>query len=255
MEAQEMMYLGWILVAIAAVIAITFFYKKGILKDVAKMNPAIKAILVVILVVAGGGLIGWWALPSLTPTAQVTPTGGTTIRCATFGITPTVTASNGVLDNSKTTITIPFLANTTSHTVDEGDNTTWVNPVVTFLLSPEAYTGANADDLAVCHYEIMNPSQTVDSSSGTYYILTKSSNEWQGIWTGDGTHYVSGTTNMLFTTNKTLTLTLDIDETGLSYVQSTYDAQTLTIRFYNDCGWSYTVDIDLICTLSNTVAT
>ena len=244
---QEMIYLGYILIAIGAVVAISFAYKKGILKNVAKLNPIAKVLVIVATVGIGGALAGYWAIPSLTP-GTVTPTGGAVIDCATFSITPSVSASNGVLNNAKDLITIPFLANTTSHTIDEGDNTTWVNPVVTFVISPEAYLGADADDLAIIHYEVINPSQTVDSSSGTYYMLTKSSNQWQATWTGDGTHFVSGTSNMLYTANETLTLTLDIDETGMSYTQSTYSPQSLTVRFYNDCSWSQVVDIDFIAT-------
>lgn len=253
--SQEMIYLGYILIAIGAVVAISFMYKKGMLKNVAKLNPIAKVLVIVATVGIGGALAGYWAIPSITTPGQVTPTGGAVIQCATFAITPSVTASNGVLDTGKTTITIPFYANTTSHTIDEGDNTTWVEPILRFVISPVAFAGANLLDMGVCHYEVMNPSQTVDSASSTYYILTKSSNEWQATWTGDGTNYVSGTTQMAFTANKTLTLTFNVDDTGMSYTQSTYDPQTLIIRFYNDCGWSYTVDVDFICTKTGAKAT
>jgi len=210
-------------------------------------------IVVVALIVIGVlALSGCTEFSKYFQTQETTPSGGIVLKCAEFSITPSVTASNGVLNTGKTEISIPFLANTSSHGVREGDNTTWVNPVLSFVISPTAYPGAKTSDLAILHYEVMNPSQTVDSSSGTYYILTKSSNEWQATWTGDGTHYVSGTTQMAFTANKTLTLTLTIDQTGLSYTQSTYNAQTLTIRFYNDCSWSQTVDVKFVCTHTGT---
>jgi len=205
-------------------------------------------LVIALAVISTVSLSGCTELNKFFGKTETAPTGGAIIECATFSVVPSVSASNGVLDAAKTTITIPFYANSTSHVIDEGDNTTWVEPIIRFVISPMAYPGATLDDMAICHYEVMNPSQTVGSSSGTYYILAKSSNQWQATWTGDGTNFVSGTTQMAFTGNKTLVLTLDIDNTGLSYTQSTYSAQTLTIRFYNDCGWSYIVDIDFIAT-------
>jgi len=205
-------------------------------------------LVIALVVISTVSLSGCTEFDKYFGTTETIPSGGTVIKCAEFSITPSVTASNGALNNAKDLITIPFLANTTGHTVDEGDNTTWVNPVISFVISPSAFAGAKASDLAILHYEVINPSQTVDSSSGTYYIVTKSSNEWQCTWAGDGTHYVSGTSNLLYTANKTLTLTIDVDETGLSYTQSTYNAQTLTIRFSNDCGWSQTIDVKFTAT-------
>ena len=239
---------------IGAVVAISFFYKKGMLKSVAKLNPIVKLLLIIGLLLIGASLSGYITLPNFatTPTGQGLGPNGQVIQCATFGITPTVTTGNGVLNTAKDLITSPFLANTSSHGIRLGSNATWVNPVITFLITPEAYAGATALDLAVLHYEVVNPSQTVSSASSTYYILTKSSDQWQAVWTGDGTKYVTGTVNMLFTTNQTLVLTLTIDTTGLSYTQSTYTPQTLTVRFYNDCGWSHIIDIDFICTHTGT---
>lgn len=224
---------------------------KNVLEDAKAgvLSIVVVALIVIgVLALSGCTEISNYLNPGTEETIPIIPTTSTVLQCAEFSITPSVTASNGVLNNAEDLVTIPFLANTTGHTVDEGDNTTWVNPVFSFVISPNAYIGAKASDLAILHYEVINPSQTVDSSSGTYYIVTKSSNEWQCTWTGDGTHYVAGTSNLLYTANKTLTLTIDVDETGLSYTQSTYNAQTLTIRFYNDCGWSQNIDVSFIAT-------
>jgi hypothetical protein len=171
----------------------------------------------------------------------------TTSDCCEFSISPAVSASNGVLSADKTKVTVPFRSNTTAHTVTEGDNSTWVDPILTFTIKPECPSSATKSTLANINYEVINEDGTVNSDTGTHYMITKTSNVWQCIWTGDGTQYVDGYSSMDPTENLTMTLTLDIDQTGLSYTQNTYDGQELNIRFYNDC-WSesFTVEFSLI---------
>jgi len=169
----------------------------------------------------------------------------TTTNSPTFTITPTVSAGNGVLSDDKSQITIPFYANTTSHTIKTGTNTTWVNPVISFVIKPVAFSGATTIDLGIIHYEIVNPNQMTDD---THYIITKTSGNRQAIWTGDGTQYVHGDSQISLTGNKTLVLTLTCDQTGLSYTPTVYSQQILTVRFYNDATWSYPITISFYAT-------
>jgi hypothetical protein len=171
------------------------------------------------------------------------------VKYVTFSITPSVSAGNGVLNDEKDKMTIPFYANTTSHTIKTATNTTFVNPVISFSVKPVGFIDATADDLGFLHYTVQGASSTVDSESGTHYILDEVSGDYQAIWTGDGTEYVSGDSQVGLTENLTLVLTLDVDETGLSYVQYTYSPQILTVRFTNNAGWSYELDISFYATL------
>lgn len=184
---------------------------------------------------------------------DTTDTSDTTTSSCTFSVTPAISSSNGVLSADETEVNIPFYANTTSHTVDEGDNTTWVNPVITFTIKPKC-PGSTTLNLANLNYEVTNPSQKVNADTGDHYLITKTSNVWQCIWTGDGTEYVDGFTSMDPTENVTLTLTLDVDETGLSYTQNTMDPQTIKVRLYND-NWSWGFEVNFVCTLTGASTT
>jgi len=220
-----------------------------------KLKPAWAILGCVVLV--GAGFVGSANIAGYFETASVAPTPtGTPVSCPEFQITPTASAGNGVINSAEDEINIPYLANTTGHTIDEGDNTTWVNSAVSFLISPtNLEQGADNTATATVYYEVMNPGQTVDSSSGTYYMVTKTSGRWNNIFTGSGTEYNSGSHTMTITSNVTIVLTVTSDTTGMSYVSNTYQPQTLTVRFYNGCGWQETFDINYICTLSSANAT
>jgi len=235
-----------LIVAGIAIFIVTFKKVKGIKIP----NPIIGVLCAVAL--AGVGLYGYENIDISGEPAQI----ATAVECPEFDIVPTVSTGNGVLNLAETEINIPFLANTTSHTIDEGDNTTWVDTAISFFVSPSALEqGADADQTATVYYEVTSPGQTVDSSSGTYYMVTKTSGRWQNIFTGSGTEYNSGSHTMLITTNVTLVLTIDTDQTGMSYIANTYSPQTLTVKFSNGCGWYEEFDVKYICTLSGATAT
>jgi len=214
--------------------------------DSRKIKAGICILMTALLVIGLSGCIELF--DDTTDTSDTT----TTSSC-TFHITPAISASNGVLSADETEVNIPFIANTTSHTVDEGDNTTWVDPVITFTIKPKC-PGSKTTNLANLNYEVTNPSQKVNADTGDHYLVTKSSNVWQVVWTGDGTEYVDGFTSMNPTENVTLTLTLDIDQTGLSYTQNTMDAQTVKVRLYND-NWSWGFEVNFVATLIGTAST
>jgi len=242
---ETMTGLDWLLIiAAAAVIVITF--KK--IKGAPKPSPIAGIIMAVILAGAAlygtSNIIGAFSGDETPPPGQTIDTSG----CTEFTITPSVSAGLGTLNTDKDTVTIPFYVNQTAHGIYEGDNTTWVDTAVQFVIKPEAPDNFDADEGITIQYEVTNPDQTVDSSSGTYYMVSKSGGYWQCIWTGDGTEYESGSSNMLYTENETITLTIDSDQTGMSYTQSEYDPQRLIVKFYNNCGYSETFYLEFLAT-------
>jgi len=201
---------------------------------------AVIGIVAVVLIVSFSGCIK-------NPFEQKTQPPTEETVCATFDITPSVSAGRGQLNSAEDTVTIGFYANTTAHTIAEDDNTTWVDTQITFAIKPIAPLGAKDYDLSTLYYEVTNPDATVDSASDTYYMVTKSGGNRQLIWTGDGTHYVKGSTTMKMTGNETLYLTIDTAQTDMSYVENEMDPQQLTIRFSNGCGWTEYFYIKFIC--------
>lgn len=176
---------------------------------------------------------------------------------ASFEITPTavVTSYNPdlSLNSAKTIFTCPAMANTTAHTLVEIDNTTWENPRMHFVLKPIPWGGADADDLATVYFKVDNPDLTIDTStSGNYYLVTKSGGNRQCIWNdGSTTNYVSGSTTMLLTQSTNVTLDLTINQDSASRIENTYDPVSVTFTFYNaDWSWSksYTFSFQLTST-------
>lgn len=212
------------------------------IKGLKKFHPAIAvagAALFFIAAAYTGGYLEYEA-PDTTPPA-------TTTSCPTFDITPSVSEGNGNLNSDQDRVTVGFYANTTAHTIAENDNTTWVDTQVTFEIAPVPFAGATADDIATLYYEVTNPDATVDSDTSGKYLVTKSGGNWQEVWTGDGTNYVSGTTTLLMTGNETLYLTIDTAQADLSYVQNELDPQTLIVKFSNGCGWTEYFYVDFTC--------
>lgn len=217
-----------------------------------KASPALTFIgcaVVIGLVLGAAGYADFSGLiPETTETqiAQtVTPSGST---CAEFKITPSVSSSEAVLNSDETTFTVAARANTTAHTITESDNTTWVNPVLQFVLKPDAGSvpAADADKLATIYFEVTNPEIATDDGTDTYKLFTKSSGKRQVIWAGDSTEYVDGSSTMLLTENLTLTLTLTCSQDSYSRMENTYDPVRVYVRLYNDCGWSETYFVDFM---------
>ena len=241
-----------LIIGLGIVVCVLGFKK---FKGVKMPSPLVALVVGGIIILCGA--IGYETIGGAFQTASVAPAPtGTPVACPEFQITPTASTGNGVVNSAEDEINIPYLANTSAHSIDEGDNTTWVNSAVSFLISPtNIEQGADNTATATVYYEVMNPGQTVDSSSGTYYMVTKTSGRWNNIFTGSGTEYNTGSHTMTITSNVTVVLTVTTDTTGMSYVSNTYSPQTLTVRFYNGCGWQETFDFNYICTLSSATAT
>lgn len=226
----------FLVIIIAAVAA---YFLKGMIK----MKPAATFLLVAVLI---GALFQFGGYADFTTGWGTGTTPATTTGCATFDIEdPTITASAGAYNDGS--IIIPFQANSTAHGVREADNTTWVDPVIEFSMEPVVPTGATNDDLFTVYAEVTNPDQNV--YSGDHDLITYSASEWQAYFSEDGvgTYYVDTSESLTGTGNITFILTLDVDQTGLSYIGSSGDSVTIHVRFYNNCGWSETFDVEFYC--------
>jgi len=166
--------------------------------------------------------------------------------CASFDLTPSVAASLATLNSDETKFTVAARGNQTAHTITESDNTTWVNPQLSFVVKPIVPAGSDADDLATIFYEVTNPEVTTTDGTDTYKLFTKSSGNRQLIWSGDTTEYVDGQSTMLMTENLTLTLTLTCSQDSYSRMENTYDPVTVYVKFSNGCGWSQTYQVDFM---------
>jgi hypothetical protein len=218
--------------------------KLGMKKKIPKAGGLVAGGLLIIVSLWGFGTIAWFE--GIDTTTADTSTDG---MYPNWDVTPSVALSEGTLNSAETKFTIGAIANTTAHTITETDNTTWVNPKLQFVCTPEIPDGftPTADDLATLYYEVTNPEITTDDGTDTYKLFTKSGGNRQLIWTGDGTHYVSSHSTLLYTGNVTLSLTLTCNQDSFSRMENTYDPVTVYIKFYNkDSSWSKTYEADFM---------
>lgn len=231
--------LMWALIIGGVVLFLSTFIK---FKKIPKMNPVISAVGGVIIVVIGIVGAGYIPNPWVAEEAPV----GAIVEGATFDITPD-TSAVAVLNSAKDGYTVPGRANTTAHTLIQEDNSTaWTAPVITFLIVPDPFPGADADDLAVVYYDVYDSEIAVDTSTDSYKLFTKSGGNRQLIWTGDGTKYVDGSSTMLMTGNVTLTLTMTVTQDSMSRIENTYDPVRVYVRFSNGYGWTETFTVDFL---------
>jgi len=185
-----------------------------------------------------------------------------TIHDAEFTITPTAQGNSGfTIDSAKTIFSCPAIANTTAHTLDEADNTTWVDPDMKFVVVPIAYAGADALDLATCFFEFNDPDALVNTATSNYYVFTKSGGYRQIEWNvmpaaTYGHQYVSGSQSTLLTTPFTVFCNMSINQDSVSRIENVYDPVTMSLTFHNAANtWSKTYTMSLFLILSNAQAT
>ena len=185
-------------------------------------------------------------VPDTTPPSQI-------LQYPEFDVTPSAVVvtynSDTTLNSGKTMFTVPALARTVTHAITHLDNTTaWADPRLQFDIIPVPYTGADADDLATIYFTVSNYDARIDADDDTYRLITKSSGEYQVIWTeGSSTWYVEGSKTMLLTGNATIYLDFDVNQGGMSRMDIN-DPIDLTVTFYNgDWSWSksYTVSFEV----------
>jgi len=209
-----------------------------------KINPIIAVIGGAFVILIGGIAGGYIPNPFVAEEQTVVDEA---YDCATFDITPSA-GTVTVLNSAKDGFTVPARANQTAHTLIQEDNSTaWANPTATFYIEPEAWLGADNDDLASIYYEVYDAEIAVDTSTDSYKLFTKTGGNRQVIWTGSGTEYVEGSCTLGMTSNVTLTLTFTVTQDSMSRIENTYDPVTVKVRFYNACGtWSEIYDVDFL---------
>jgi hypothetical protein len=257
---MEPMY-GAIIFVVGVILVLLVLFAKQYLKRLGPLKNPMWAFVVGIVLVGAGVTWGGYDyiadyFETETTPASVTPVTTSAYQYATFDITPSAVTSGGynvdtTLNSAKTVFTVPAMANQTGHTLTELDNTTWEHPRLSFTLKPQPWAGADADDLATVYYEVNNPDLVIDTSTtGNYYMLTKSGGNRQAIWTSSGlTEYVDGSATILLTGNVTVTLDLTVNQDSCSRIENTYDPITLSITFHNgDWSWSKTYNIDFMLT-------
>jgi len=245
-----------IFVTIAGVVQV--FGKKVFKKGFLSQHYAPLATGVVLVVVGGvfGGypiLADWYN--GVSQTAQVniagtTNTQGTTsYQYATFSVTPAVGPATGlntstfVLSADKLTFTYPIIAWTTTHTIKNSYNNTFVQPSMKFTLNPQAWPGASTTDLAVVYFEFTPLDQTIyPTAGGMYYFLTTTGAQRNARFNNSAAtlcQYGSGQLSTTFGTPITVYCNCTLNTDSVSRVDTTYSPILSTITFHNaDHSWS-----------------
>jgi len=239
---------GYVILGLA--IALIFIFI--LMKEVAKVPKHVtKVFIIAILAMLTVG--GIMSFVTVAPTASVTPTNG--LPDMQFSITPSVPTGHypdTTFDKASGVFTVPFRANTSSHTIRyAAANTTYaLHPVLNFTIVPEFPDSASALDLSLIYFEITNPSIAVGDDA-THYAITKTDGIFQAKFTDqDGAvSYVSGWTGGGITSTLTVSLDLSLYGTGLSY-STKFSPTVLDLTFHNKANsWSQTYQIALVATV------
>lgn len=239
---------GWIFLIIGGALVLVFATK--IVKMPKSVGLKIPAAIVAGLFVIGGVMIGVTVAPSAN---VISENGMPDMQFQIEGSVPTGHYPDTRYDKASGIFTIPYRANTTSDLIKyDSTNATYVlDPYINFTIKPEFPDTADDDSLSVIYFAVTNPTLYTGSDSDNL-VLTKTSNEYQAIWTDqDGaTSTVSGWTGGHITDTLTLALHLDLYQTGLAQADE-YSTVVLSINFHNKANtWSESFQVALTCTES-----
>lgn len=228
------------------IVLLVAMFKK--IKGVPKTNPVFYIIGAVIMFVIAACAGGFMVLPNL---FAVEPEDDD-IVLATFDITPSG-STTGILTADKEGFKVPAYADQTNYTIIQVDNSTaWVDPVFTFECEPEMFPGAQTLDMAQLVVEITNPDLSIDTSTDDYYLVTKSGGHRQWVLDiGGKTKYVTGSCQMDFTENVTITVTPTINQGSFARMEDIYSPVSAYIKFANsptNPTWTETFKIEFMLT-------
>lgn len=184
-------------------------------------------------------------------TATTTTTTGTTITTATFDIVPTGLAGYAFVNGDNTGFTCPARSNQTA-TPDDlytvANSTTYNDPDLIFTITPNAFAGASAIDMATIHYEVTNPDVTVYDGANDNLLFTRTGADATIAFSRAGVvTFEDGSFSMLFTANPaTLYCNFTVNEVSFAGMTNTYTPVTVYIRFYNDAGWEQIFPVDFV---------
>lgn len=245
--------IGIIVFAIGLFILFSIAVKKS--SWIPVKSAPLAGVIAVGMIIAGGIYGVMPMLPEDTSEGETTTIivddGGGNLQYPEFDITPAAVTTAGTylnettLNSGKTMFTVPSWGNATGDTLWDITNNTWYDPRCSFQVVPVPFAGANADDLATFYFTVSNYDAVVDIDDAVdQTLITKSSGEYQVIWTeGSNTWYVEGSKTLLLTGNATMYLDFDVNQAAMANSDMN-DMIDLTVTFYNaDWSWSksYTV--------------
>ena len=157
-------------------------------------------------------------------------------------------------DKSSGHFTVPFRINTTSDTLCEHtDNSSYTDdPFMNFTIRADFTGDYDDNDLAKCHFKIVNPSLYVGTDADNTVLTKDADDEYEAWWVdGDGinstlTGWVSGGVEEVFWVN----LQLNLNEAGLAEA-TLLKPYLMTMEFYNPGGtWSEQFTVEFMGTHS-----
>src|SRR4030042_2432367 len=238
---------GWVLVAIALIVAFIFASKIVKMPKNIGMRPVIG--IVALMLVIGLALV--FVETPIPTTAEVTGLSDLEFDIEASAVTTDGTYYPDTRYSEATGIfTVPYGANTTSDTLlEDGDNSSYTDdPRLNFTIKADFPDNEDDNDLAIIYFEVTNPTLYVDDSDN--YVLVEDDDERQAIWTDqDGiTSTIEGWTSGGIEEILTVTLDLELYEAGLSQADA-YDDHILNIRFHNKANTrSETFQVVFECT-------
>ena len=233
--------LGWILIGLAALVAILTWAK---VLGKALVKPLVPVI--AIMFIAGIAM----EFVDVTPqadTASATPP-------VTWSVTTAVDSATNqtTTDDDARTITILCKVNSTSDTMNNtwdevgqvGSKSGFVNPVINFTIEPSQTEGIISTDLAVAGVAVVNnPDQEFTEDSTTYDLFADASSENKKDvnWTGSGTasDYESKYYTVNFGSEDYAILTIVFLDDGICELEAG-ESESFTITV---CGITYTATI------------
>jgi len=233
---------GWVLVIIGVAIGILFASKMLQMPKSIGLKPIV---VIVALTLVGGLMMVFVETPA--PTAEIS--GLSDLEFDIEGSAITTAGSyypDTSFDDSSGQFLVPYGCNTTSDLLFEADDNSSYSddPRLSFTIKTDLPADADDTDLAIIYFEVTNPTLYTESDADNF-VLTKTDDIHQATWTDqDGaTNNISGWTSGGIEETLTLTLDLNLYETGLAQADE-YDANVLNIKFHNKANtWSETFTV------------
>lgn len=238
---------GWILVGVSVVLILMFASK--IIKMPKSIGIKPVAFIIAVMLIAGLAMV---FVETPTPTASTTG-----LADLEFDIEASAITTQGsyypdtTFDEASGLFTIPYKCNTTSDLLYEhGDNSSYSDdPRLNFSIKADFPDDADDDDLAIIYFEVVNPDLYTESDPDNY-VLVKTDDKHQAIWTDQdgGENTISGWTTGGIEETLTVTLDLELYETGLAQAD-VFDGVVMNIKFHNKANtWSETFQVNFVCT-------
>lgn len=148
-------------------------------------------------------------------------------------------------DSKENKFTIPMISWSNSHIIRDADGNSWVNPRLEFQISLNPAINAKTGDRETIYFSIHNLDERV---KGLYRLLTKSDGWYRATWKyeSENTWYEEGSKTLDVLGTYTITLDLDVNIVGASYMNYMTEI-VLPVVFKNvDNTWSESFNISFL---------